>query len=65
MPTALVLLERDGDVATLTFNQPERLNGMTRALKRDLSEALRQAQFDDAVRVDHATERCHQGRLVA
>lgn len=38
-------------IAVFTFNQPERLNGMTVAMKRDLIEALLQAQLDDAVRV--------------
>lgn len=38
-------------IALFTFNQPERLNGMTAAMKRDLGEALVQAQLDDAVRV--------------
>ncbi len=38
-------------IAVFTFNQPERLNGMTVAMKRDLVEALLQAQMDDAVRV--------------
>jgi 2-(1,2-epoxy-1,2-dihydrophenyl)acetyl-CoA isomerase len=35
----------------ITFNQPERLNGMTQGMKRDLIETLLQAQMDDAVRV--------------
>lgn len=38
-------------VALFTFNQPERLNGMSSRMKRDLIEALLQAQLDDAVRV--------------
>ncbi len=38
-------------IALFTFNQPDRLNGMTVAMKRDLVEALLQAQFDDGVRV--------------
>jgi 2-(1,2-epoxy-1,2-dihydrophenyl)acetyl-CoA isomerase len=38
-------------IALFTFNQPDRLNGMSVAMKRDLVEALLQAQFDDAVRV--------------
>ncbi|MBI2913428.1 MAG: enoyl-CoA hydratase/isomerase family protein [Chloroflexi bacterium] len=38
-------------VALITFNQPERLNGMTQGMKRDLVETLVQAQMDDAVRV--------------
>jgi enoyl-CoA hydratase/carnithine racemase len=42
---------RDQGVALVTFNEPERLNGMTQALKRDLLETIQQAQMDDAVRV--------------
>jgi 2-(1,2-epoxy-1,2-dihydrophenyl)acetyl-CoA isomerase len=38
-------------IALVTFNEPERLNGMTQALKRDLMETIQQAQMDDAVRV--------------
>jgi 2-(1,2-epoxy-1,2-dihydrophenyl)acetyl-CoA isomerase len=38
-------------IALITFNQPERLNGMTHHMKRDLVETLAQAQMDDAVRV--------------
>ena len=43
-------LEEPG-IALITFNQPERLNGMTQGMKRDLIETLLQAQMDDAVRV--------------
>ncbi len=42
---------RGPGVAVITFNQPERLNGLTQAIKRDLVETLTQAQMDDAVRV--------------
>jgi 2-(1,2-epoxy-1,2-dihydrophenyl)acetyl-CoA isomerase len=38
-------------VAVVTFNQPERLNGMTQGMKRDLAETIAQAQMDDGVRV--------------
>ncbi len=38
-------------VAVVTFDQPERMNGMTVGMKRDLVEFLLQAQLDDAVRV--------------
>jgi 2-(1,2-epoxy-1,2-dihydrophenyl)acetyl-CoA isomerase len=38
-------------IALITFNQPDRLNGMTIDMKRDLVETLLQAQMDDAVRV--------------
>ncbi|MGE3074637.1 MAG: enoyl-CoA hydratase/isomerase family protein [Dehalococcoidia bacterium] len=38
-------------IAVFTFNQPERMNGLTQAIKRDLIEQLTQAQMDDRVRV--------------
>lgn len=38
-------------IAVFTFNQPERMNGLTQAVKRELIEQLTQAQMDDAVRV--------------
>jgi 2-(1,2-epoxy-1,2-dihydrophenyl)acetyl-CoA isomerase len=41
----------DPGIALITFNQPERLNGMTQPMKRDLVETLAQAQMDDGVRV--------------
>ena len=45
------LAMHDPGIAVITFNQPERLNGMTQGMKRDLVETLLQAQMDDAVRV--------------
>ncbi|MBT3330771.1 MAG: hypothetical protein HOK21_13790 [Rhodospirillaceae bacterium] len=45
-----VRLDEPG-IAWITFNTPERLNGMTSAIKRDLVETLVQAQMDNAVRV--------------
>jgi 2-(1,2-epoxy-1,2-dihydrophenyl)acetyl-CoA isomerase len=41
----------DPGIALFTLNEPERLNGTTQPMKRDLVEALLQAQMDDAVRV--------------
>jgi 2-(1,2-epoxy-1,2-dihydrophenyl)acetyl-CoA isomerase len=41
----------DPGIALLTFNQPERLNGMNHHIKRDVVETLLQAQMDDAIRV--------------
>jgi len=38
-------------IAVFTFNQPERLNGLTQVIKRDIVEQLTQAQMDNAVRV--------------
>lgn len=45
-----VTLEEPG-IAWFRFNTPERLNGMTTRIKRDLIEAITQAQMDNAVRV--------------
>src|SRR5215471_4008075 len=45
------LTTADNGVATITFNEPERLNGSTQATKRDLTELLQLFQMDDAVRV--------------
>ncbi len=42
---------QDPGIALITFNQPERLNGMTQDMKRDLVETLLQAQMDEAIRV--------------
>jgi 2-(1,2-epoxy-1,2-dihydrophenyl)acetyl-CoA isomerase len=42
---------RDPGIAWFQFNSPERLNGMTGAIKRDLIEAVTQAQMDNRVRI--------------
>ena len=42
---------RDPGIAWFQFNSPQRLNGMTTAIKRDLIEAITQAQMDNRVRV--------------
>lgn len=49
--TGFELSLRDPGIAWFQFNSPERLNGMTTAIKRDLIEALTQAQMDNGVRV--------------
>ncbi len=41
----------DPGIAVFTFNQPERMNGLTQSIKRELIEQLTQAQMDDKVRV--------------
>jgi len=38
-------------IAVITFNEPDRLNGMTMPMKRDLIETLTQAQMDESVRI--------------
>ena len=45
-----VTLEDPG-IALITLNQPDRLNGTTQPMKRDLVETITQAQMDEAVRV--------------
>ena len=42
---------REPGIAWFQFNSPERLNGMTTGIKRDLIEAVTQAQMDNNVRV--------------
>ena len=49
--TGFELSLREPGIAWFQFNTPERLNGMTTRIKRDLIEAVTQAQMDNAVRV--------------
>ena len=42
---------RDPGIAWIKFNTPERLNGLTQPIKRDLVETIVQAQMDNTVRV--------------
>jgi 2-(1,2-epoxy-1,2-dihydrophenyl)acetyl-CoA isomerase len=41
----------DPGIAWIQFNTPERMNGLTTAIKRDLIETVTQAQMDNRVRV--------------
>ena len=41
----------DPGILWIRFNRPERKNGMTSVMKRELIETLTQAQMDDGVRV--------------
>ncbi|MCJ7437082.1 MAG: enoyl-CoA hydratase-related protein [Acidimicrobiia bacterium] len=47
MSGPLVLYERDGHVATLTYNRPERLNAITGALRTELNAAWERFRDDD------------------
>lgn len=49
--TGFELSLKEPGIAWFQFNTPERLNGMTTAIKRDLIEAVTQAQMDNRVRV--------------
>jgi len=46
-----VLLEKDGPVATLTLNRPERMNAITGPMLAELSRALVDCDADSTVRV--------------
>lgn len=45
------LSDQDPGILVITMNEPDRMNGMTQGLKRDMIEVLTQAQMDDDVRV--------------
>ena len=47
MTAPLVLYERDGHIATLTYNRPERLNAITGALRTELNAAWETFRDDE------------------
>lgn len=53
MPTAheesVLLVEREGGVATLTLNRPEAMNALSRALRHALAAAFREVAEDPAI----------------
>ncbi len=50
MPEPLVLLERDADVVTLTFNDPERRNAMTREMGEAFAARIAELAPDPTLR---------------
>ncbi len=48
--TDVVLVERDGDIATVVLNRPEKMNALNRALWARLGEAMRALSDDDDIR---------------
>ena len=50
MPTEPILLNRSGAIATVTLNNPERLNAMSFAMWMRLGEIMRELAADDSVR---------------
>jgi enoyl-CoA hydratase/carnithine racemase len=46
----LVLVERDGDIATVTLNNPSKLNALNLQMWRELGEAFARLSQDDALR---------------
>jgi 2-(1,2-epoxy-1,2-dihydrophenyl)acetyl-CoA isomerase len=49
--TGFEFTRKDPGIAWIQFNTPERLNGMTTGIKRDLIEVITQAQMDNTVRI--------------
>jgi enoyl-CoA hydratase len=47
---SLVLVERDGDVVTLTFNNPARRNAMSREMGEAFSDQISQLAADESIR---------------
>ncbi|HEX6019433.1 MAG TPA: enoyl-CoA hydratase-related protein [Burkholderiaceae bacterium] len=50
MDNDLVLVERDGAVATVVLNRPDKLNALTRPMWQRLGEAMHALSDDDALR---------------
>ncbi len=50
MSEQLVLVERDGPVAIVTMNRPDRLNALSRALRAAIVKAFAELSEDDSVR---------------
>ncbi len=50
MPEPLVILERDDDVVTLVFNDPERRNAMTQAMGEAFAACIAELAGDDSLR---------------
>ena len=45
-----ILVERDGAIATVVLNKPERLNALDRAMWARLGEVMRELDADEALR---------------
>src|SRR5437763_14121045 len=50
-----IRFERDGHVATLTLDRPEKLNAMDREMYAEISERLREIDADDEIWVGIVT----------
>ena len=51
MKTQEILLEKDGAIATITLNRPDKLNAYTTAMGDEVTSAFRTLQRDETVRV--------------
>jgi len=50
MSTDLILVERDGDIATVILNRPEKLNALVKPMWRQLGERVNELSADDSLR---------------
>jgi len=50
MSEDFILVERDGDIATVILNRPEKLNALVKPMWRQLGETLRELSADDSLR---------------
>ena len=48
--TDVVLVERDGDIATVVFNRPEKLNAFTKAMWKRLGQVVNELSLDTGLR---------------
>lgn len=51
MPYQLINLARDGKIATITLNRPEKRNALNTALRDEIRGALEELEADDAISV--------------
>ena len=50
MSESLILVQRDGPIATIVLNRPEKLNALTRPMWQRLGEVVTELSADDALR---------------
>lgn len=50
MPEELILVRREGEIATVVLNRPEKLNALTKPMWRRLGEVMRELSADDGLR---------------
>ena len=50
MSNDTILVERDGDIATVVLNRPEKLNALTKPMWRRLGDVFEQLSADDDLR---------------
>ena len=65
MDNTTILVERDGSIATVTLNRPEKLNALNLATWRRLREVMTELDADDGLRcIVHTSEDNRRGTEV-